>query len=542
MQESVPRSMRRRRRLVVALTILIVIGVLVSVNRRHADAPHVLSPRAVTIVPGIHLLGGLAPAAAYVVETSAGLVLIDAGFQASAVKGEMAALRLDWKRVVAIFLTHVHHDHSGGAQELRSATGAKVYAGQGDAAALRAGGPLEALFGTFSIGPDSSRQGQPAPSMPVATPVDVELAGGEEVPIGDAVFHVLATPGHTPGSTCFLMERGGRRVLFSGDVIIALMDSTSAARMSGPLGTYPAREAPRYGGDVKAFLATFRQLQQLPAPDLVLPGHPRRDARPQSPAVSPERWQTLVDRGVKDMERLQARFLRDGANFLDGSPKQLLPGLFYLGEFKTGALYGFISASKLFVVDAPGGPALTDFLTVRLKQLGVEPMTPSAVLLTSGNPEETAGLARLIEKHRCPVVADPAAWEAAKKVCPPGTTVLAPNDLQLKKWFRLQNAVQLRCGVGPVAYLLNCAGKTVLFSGRIPIKPRPFSPDIVQAQLNSDDYRDSVRALAELKPDLWLPAFPADCQNANLYDREWEDVITTNLEAIPRTRDPTRPP
>src|SRR5205085_2917040 len=118
-----------------------------------------------------------------VVETSAGLVLIDAGFQAATVKGEMASLRLDWKRVVAIFLTHVHHDHSGGAQELRSATGAKVYAGQGDADALRAGGPLEALFGTFSIGPSQDGgpgQGQPPPPMPVPTPVDVELRGGEE--------------------------------------------------------------------------------------------------------------------------------------------------------------------------------------------------------------------------------------------------------------------------------------------------------------------------------------------------------------------------
>src|SRR5438477_8807518 len=88
----------------------------------------VLRPAAITIVPGIHLLGGLWPAAAYVVETSAGLVLVDSGFQREAgpLKQEMAELGLDWRRLRAILLTHVHADHSGGAQYLREATGAKV--------------------------------------------------------------------------------------------------------------------------------------------------------------------------------------------------------------------------------------------------------------------------------------------------------------------------------------------------------------------------------------------------------------------------------
>src|SRR5204863_7697557 len=51
-----------------------------------------------TLAPGIHYLGGLDPAVAYAVETSDGLVLIDTGLEpdASALKGQLADLRLDW--------------------------------------------------------------------------------------------------------------------------------------------------------------------------------------------------------------------------------------------------------------------------------------------------------------------------------------------------------------------------------------------------------------------------------------------------------------
>src|SRR5215467_4658616 len=82
------------------------------------SAAPVLAQRPVTLAPGLHLLGGLAPAAAYVVETSAGLVLIDSGLEPDAhqLKKEMAALQLDWHSIHAILITHAHGDHCGGAE------------------------------------------------------------------------------------------------------------------------------------------------------------------------------------------------------------------------------------------------------------------------------------------------------------------------------------------------------------------------------------------------------------------------------------------
>src|SRR5580700_9279909 len=87
----------------------------------------------VLVAPGLHLIGTMSPSAVYVVETSEGLILVDSGLNSDAglLKAEMAKLGLDWKRVRAILLSHAHGDHTGGAQALRRATKATVYAGAG---------------------------------------------------------------------------------------------------------------------------------------------------------------------------------------------------------------------------------------------------------------------------------------------------------------------------------------------------------------------------------------------------------------------------
>jgi glyoxylase-like metal-dependent hydrolase (beta-lactamase superfamily II) len=530
MQESTSRLPRLRRWLVAGLTVLILFSVVVAGYRWQtgkkeeppaASRPHILGPYPVTIVPGIHLLGGLAPAAAYVVETSDGLVLIDTGLHADLVKRQMALLKLDWRRVCAIFLTHVHGDHCGGAQELRAATGAKVYAGKGDAAILRAGRPREAFFSTFPM-PDPT----PAP-----TTVDVELSGDQTITIGDVRFTALATPGHTPGSVCYRMERGERSALFSGDIIWAL------SKEYNPLGTYAALLAPRYRGDAETFLATLRRLRAMAAPQLVLPGHPRNDPVPQSPAMTQQRWEALLDPGIHEMEKVVQRHARDGMDFLDGTPKALLPDLYYLGDFKGVAVYGFFVSSKFFLVHAPGGPGLSDFVNASLEKLGRKPATPTAVLLTSADAEETAGLRELIEKYHPQIVVPTAGWETIKKTCPTETSILSPEDLPKKGWFAVTPIPLQGRGVTPIAYLLPWAKKAVLLTGRIPIKANrasveALSTDMAQKRGNASEYRDSILRLSKWKPDLWLPASPIDGQNANLYDNAWQNLLRDNSQLI----------
>jgi glyoxylase-like metal-dependent hydrolase (beta-lactamase superfamily II) len=482
--------------------------------------PHALAPR-------LYILGGLKPSAAYAVETANGLVLIDSGLDAGAnpLKSELARLGLDWRGVRAILLTHAHGDHSGGAQYLREMTGATVYAGADDAGVLRAGGPREAFFSTFHM-PDHT---------PHPTTVDVELHGGESLLFGDVRFRALATPGHTSGSICYLMEREGLRALFAGDVITRLSSPADPRNQADtPLGTYSTYLAPRYRGDAGDYLNSLRQLRVLPVPDLVLPGHPAGDATPQSPALSQRRWEALLDDGIRGMETLSARYRSDGADFLDGVPKSLLPDLYYLGDFGGRAVYGFFAGSRFCLIDAAGGSGLFEFVQMRLRQLGREPTAPTAVLLTSSGAEARSSLEEFVAKGHAQIVAPPAALETLKKACPAGTILVGATELQALGGFKL-TPIPLRGSSAPMAYQIERSGKKVLFSGRIPIKITPgslagFASEIASSRADARDYLESLEQLRGIRPDLWLPATPMDGQNANLYDNDWERAIDENRD------------
>lgn len=82
------------------------------------------------------------------------------------------------------------------------------------------------------------------------------LREGDQVRIGDLVWDVLHTPGHTEGSVCLYEERLG--ILLSGDVLFA--------------GTYGRTDLP--GGDDVAMVTSLARLaRELPGAVRVLPGH-----------------------------------------------------------------------------------------------------------------------------------------------------------------------------------------------------------------------------------------------------------------------------
>jgi hydroxyacylglutathione hydrolase len=153
---------------------------------------------------------------AHLVESDAGLVLVDAGlprFERKVVR-RLRALGRDTLRL--IFITHAHLDHYGSAAALRRLTGAPIaiHRADGDAMArgltpigsVRRHGRL--LWGLLRLFEPYLR---PEPTVP-----DVLLDDGDDLRAHGLDAVVLHTPGHTPGSSCLIVEG---RLAFVGDLL-----------------------------------------------------------------------------------------------------------------------------------------------------------------------------------------------------------------------------------------------------------------------------------------------------------------------------------
>ena len=165
-------------------------------------------------------------------------------------------------------------------------------------------------------------------------------------------------------------------------------------------------------------------------------------------------------------------------------------------------------------------------------------MKPTAVLLTACGAEETAGLAELLEKCRPVVVAAAAGIPRLRQSYPAGTEIIPAADLAARGWFPVSLVPVAGRGVSPVAYRLTWSGKSVLFSGRIPVKISQNAGErlIVDLIHPPGDLRGYFTSMTQLhdgpSPDLWLPAAPTHGQNANLYDGQWALEIENNLRVL----------
>ena len=97
--------------------------------------------------------------------------------------GELISLAND-TNVKTILITHNHSDHTQGLTEVKSALQSPVAIGESD-------------------------------SWKLSKTIDHILRDGEEIIIGTISLKTLATPGHTPGSTSFVIGKH----LFSGDTL-----------------------------------------------------------------------------------------------------------------------------------------------------------------------------------------------------------------------------------------------------------------------------------------------------------------------------------
>ena len=171
-------------------------------------------------------------------------LVVDPGDEAPRV---LEALAAEGARAVKIVHTHAHFDHVMGTREVAARTGAEILVHAGDRW-LYDNVPMQAMmFGLWR--PDA----EPPP------PPTRELAGGEALAFGRREAHTLHTPGHTPGSVCFFLERVGETpIVFAGDTLFR----RSIGRTD------------LWGGSSEAITRSIRErLLTLPDATVVVPGH-----------------------------------------------------------------------------------------------------------------------------------------------------------------------------------------------------------------------------------------------------------------------------
>jgi len=142
-------------------------------------------------------------------------------------------------RLTHILVTHAHPDHLNGLEELLESTDARVFINAEELVYMREMADL------FQI---------PIDFMNRRSSNIVTVADNDVIRIGKLQVQVIHTPGHTPGSQCFLVEKN----LFSGDTLFV----GACGRVDLP------------GGDPKKMWWSLnRRLRSLDDDVVLYPGH-----------------------------------------------------------------------------------------------------------------------------------------------------------------------------------------------------------------------------------------------------------------------------
>ncbi|MET0323895.1 MAG: MBL fold metallo-hydrolase [Ilumatobacteraceae bacterium] len=182
-------------------------------------------------------------------------VLVDPAY---AVDDLVDVVEADGMVVGGILATHYHPDHVGGSMM---------------------GHTIEGVAGLLErVGCPVHVQRDEAPWVSRTTGVaESELVAhdpGDVVTVGDVEIQLVHTPGHTPGSQCFLVE--GR--LVSGDTLF--LDGCGRTDLPG--------------SDPSAMYDSLQRLATLPSDTIVFPGH--RYSMPSSASMEAIREQNYVYR------------------------------------------------------------------------------------------------------------------------------------------------------------------------------------------------------------------------------------------------------
>ena len=152
----------------------------------------------------------------------------------------LALIETEKLRIKYILNTHGHADHVLGNSKMKNFLKVPVCMHEAD----------DIFFNDPAVREKSSQE----LGLPPSDPADIKLKDGDILEVGSLKIEVIHTPGHTPGSVCFLVDEN----LFTGDTLFV-----------GAAG-----RTDLIGGSLNTLIKSIEEkLIVLPKQTIVWPGH-----------------------------------------------------------------------------------------------------------------------------------------------------------------------------------------------------------------------------------------------------------------------------
>lgn len=167
-------------------------------------------------------------------------IVVDPGGDLETIQARLTSLGA---KVEAIVHTHTHIDHVGATAGIQSSTGARACIHEAD----------RFLYDILPV--QAAMLGIPLPEV---ADMEGSLVDGSTIGVGSSEMCILHTPGHTPGSSTFVVSADGKTHVFSGDTLFR--------RGIG--------RTDLWGGDAGEIERSLREkILTLPDDAIVVPGH-----------------------------------------------------------------------------------------------------------------------------------------------------------------------------------------------------------------------------------------------------------------------------
>jgi len=165
----------------------------------------------------------------------------------------------DGMQVTGVLASHYHADHVGGSIFGHDIAGIAQLLTIVDCPVHLQADEVEWVTRTTGVGADQV----------------VAHTSGDVVQVGDVAIELVHTPGHTPGSQCFLVHEPGGGRLVSGDTLF--LDGCGRTDLPG--------------SDPALMVSSLRRLSQVPDEVVLYPGH-RYSPAPNAPmgTVKANNW------------------------------------------------------------------------------------------------------------------------------------------------------------------------------------------------------------------------------------------------------------